>query len=76
MGWQAFELTSDPYEKLTGQPEPVGHRLAASPPLTWRAILNEDPYTTFLENIEEEEHTQDKDEPLLVIGNDYFNAVQ
>ena len=44
MSWAAYELTSGPYEKFTGQPEPVGHRLAASPPLTWRAILNEDPY--------------------------------
>jgi thiosulfate reductase/polysulfide reductase chain A len=44
MSWQAYELTSAPYQKLTGQPEPVGHRLAASPPLTWRAILTEDPY--------------------------------
>ena len=31
---------------------------------------------TFLENLKEEEQTQDKDEPLSIIGVDYFNVVQ
>ncbi len=44
MSWQSYELTSGPYEKCTGMPEPVGHRVAASPPLTWRAILSGEPY--------------------------------
>jgi len=44
MSWQSYELTSKYYERLAGIPEPVGHRLAASPPLTWRAILTGKPY--------------------------------
>ncbi len=44
MSWQGYELTSKHYEKSAGLPEPVGHRLAASPPLTWRAILTGQPY--------------------------------
>jgi thiosulfate reductase/polysulfide reductase chain A len=44
MSWQSYGLTSQYYEKIYGMPEPVGHRLAASPPLTWRAILTGKPY--------------------------------
>ncbi|MGQ9546490.1 MAG: molybdopterin-containing oxidoreductase family protein [Dehalococcoidia bacterium] len=44
MSWQAYELTSQHYENFWGMPEPVLHRVAASPPLTWRAILSGKPY--------------------------------
>jgi len=44
MTWPAYELTSKYFEKVHGTPEPVMHRLAASPPLTWRAILSGKPY--------------------------------
>jgi anaerobic selenocysteine-containing dehydrogenase len=44
MSWQSYELTSPYYENAFGMQELVGHRVAASPPLTWRAILTGEPY--------------------------------
>jgi anaerobic selenocysteine-containing dehydrogenase len=44
MSWHSYELTSLHYKNIFGMPEPVLHRVAASPPLTWRAILTGKPY--------------------------------
>jgi thiosulfate reductase/polysulfide reductase chain A len=44
MSWHSYELTSLQYKNIFGMPEPVLHRVAASPPLTWRAILTGKPY--------------------------------
>jgi anaerobic selenocysteine-containing dehydrogenase len=43
-GWLAYNMTSPRYRKQFGLQEPIVHRLAANPPLTWRAILTEKPY--------------------------------
>jgi len=44
MSWPGYELTAKPYEKLYGVPAPTMHRMGASPPLLWRAILTQKPY--------------------------------
>ena len=44
MTWPGYELTAGPYERFYGVPAPTMHRMGASPPLLWRAILTGKPY--------------------------------
>ncbi|MBP1706437.1 MAG: phsA2 [Chloroflexi bacterium] len=44
MTYPGYELTSVPYEKFYGVPAPAIHRMGASAPLLWRAILSRQPY--------------------------------
>ncbi|HEX7475528.1 MAG TPA: molybdopterin-dependent oxidoreductase [Dehalococcoidales bacterium] len=44
MTYPGYELTAGPYEKFYGVPAPAIHRMGASAPLLWRAILNRQPY--------------------------------
>ncbi|HSW58273.1 MAG TPA: molybdopterin-dependent oxidoreductase, partial [Dehalococcoidales bacterium] len=44
MTYPGFELTAAPYEKFYGVPAPAIHRMGASAPLLWRAILTRQPY--------------------------------
>jgi thiosulfate reductase/polysulfide reductase chain A len=44
MTYPGYELTAAPYEKFYGVPAPAIHRMGASAPLLWRAILDRKPY--------------------------------
>jgi anaerobic selenocysteine-containing dehydrogenase len=44
MTYPGYELTAAPYEKFYGVPAPAIHRMGASAPLLWRAILERQPY--------------------------------
>lgn len=44
MGWQGFELIDKCYQARFGIPRPQVHMLLSTPPLVWRAMLNNDPY--------------------------------
>ena len=44
MTYPGYELTAAPYEKFYGVPAPAIHRMGASAPLLWRAILDRQPY--------------------------------
>lgn len=44
MSWAGYELTTGPHERFYGIPEFTMHRVGASAPLLWRAILTGKPY--------------------------------
>ncbi len=44
MSWAGYEHTTGPHEKFYGLPEFTMHRVGASAPLLWRAILTGEPY--------------------------------
>ena len=44
MSWAGYEHTTGPHEKFYGIPEFTMHRVGASAPLLWRAILTGEPY--------------------------------
>jgi len=44
MTWDGYDLTSEHFQRVHGEPESSMHRLGITPPLVWKAILREEPY--------------------------------
>lgn len=44
MSWKGFEKIDKCYRKMWNIPRPMLHQLLVTPPLLWKAILEEDPY--------------------------------
>ncbi|GHT78297.1 hypothetical protein FACS1894104_1300 [Actinomycetota bacterium] len=44
MSWQGFEKIDKCYKKMWNIPRPMLHQLLVTPPVAWKAILEEDPY--------------------------------